>query len=283
MQRSAARVHPTVNRYIEKMGNVQPLQGRRVSHERVWDGGHAFEARYAPHTLLPDHDHATHFFTYVLRGSYIERSSRSSCDCSCGAVIFHTAGESHSNQVGPAGTASLNVQIAPELWDDICGEDDIPECVHSGDIQWAALKVWREFHTDDGATRLAMTESVALLCSHLVEHRRHNVRGMSRRIDAATQYIAERGLDTPHLSEVAQYVQVHPMHLVKLFRKRFGYSMGEFVRRSRVAWACRELANRDRTISSIAAQAGFSDHAHFTRIFRRLTGVSPSWYRDHLP
>jgi AraC family transcriptional regulator len=85
---------------------------------------------------------------------------------------------------------------------------------------------------------------------------------------------------TPSLSEVARIAGVHPMHLAKLFRKRFGYSMGEFIRRQRIAWACDQLSHDTGTISFIAASAGFADHAHFTRTFRRITGCSPSWYRQ---
>lgn len=86
----------------------------------------------------------------------------------------------------------------------------------------------------------------------------------------------------PGLLEVAHVVGVHPMHLAKLFRRRYGCSMGEFVRRRRIAWACDQLAEESMTISAIAAQAGFADHAHFTRTVRRLTGCTPQWYRARL-
>jgi AraC family transcriptional regulator len=69
------------------------------------------------------------------------------------------------------------------------------------------------------------------------------------------------------------------MHLARLFRQRFGYSMGEFVRRQRIAWACGQLARSDAPIAAIALTAGFADQAHFTRTFRRVTGCTPSWYR----
>jgi len=84
------------------------------------------------------------------------------------------------------------------------------------------------------------------------------------------------------LADVARIAEVHPMHLAKLFRKRFGYSMGEYLRRQRIAWACAQLSRSTGTISRIAVDAGFADHAHFTRTFRRITGCSPSWYRNHV-
>jgi transcriptional regulator GlxA family with amidase domain len=48
----------------------------------------------------------------------------------------------------------------------------------------------------------------------------------------------------------------------------------------RVETACRQLAETDRTIAAIAVDAGFHDHAHFTRCFREIQGLTPSKYRQ---
>jgi len=262
------------------------LEARCVRHTRDWSGLHAFEAQYEPGAALPEHEHAEPFFTYVLCGSYTEHAWKTPRDCSSGDVVIHPPGDTHSNTVGRHGTASLNVQISPDLWDFLCSSSaarSVTGQVVSGDIQWAAIAVWREFHRNDAAAALALTESVALFCASLVEIRERACLPVARRLDAAAQMIGDVTVRVPTLTEVAAQVGVHPMHLAKLFRRRFGCSLGEFVRRRRVSWACNELANRDRTISSIAAEAGFADHAHFTRIFRRLTGCTPRWWREHLP
>ncbi|HJP59676.1 MAG TPA: AraC family transcriptional regulator, partial [Gemmatimonadaceae bacterium] len=188
--------------------------------------------------------------------------------------------------VSEYGTASLNVQINPDLWDFLSSSAEVRSVtgrVLSDDIQWAAIAVWREFHRHDAASTLALTESVALFCSSLVEIRQRCSLPIARRLDSAAELIGDFRARVPTLSEVASQVGVHPMHLAKLFQRRYRCSLGEFVRRRRVSWACNELANRDRTISSIAVEAGFADHAHFTRTFRRMTGCTPAWWRAHLP
>jgi AraC family transcriptional regulator len=73
---------------------------------------------------------------------------------------------------------------------------------------------------------------------------------------------------------------VHPTHLARAFRARHGVSVGEYGRRVRVAWASAELAASDRPLAMIAAQAGFADQGHFTRLFRRYVGTTPSRYRE---
>ena len=247
---------------------------------------HAYEAAYAPRSHLPDHEHTSPFFTYVLRGGYVEQAGHVSRECLRGAVIFHAHNESHANVVGNNGTASLNVEITDGAWRELTA-GVVPACdltgrVLSGDIEWMAMGVWHEFHHDDSASTLGLEAAIAILCA---EVRRSASRGMfepHQRLDRCTEYLRAHPTATPTLAEVARIAGVHPMHLAKLFRKRFGYSMGEFIRRQRIAWTCNQLSHDIGTISSIAASAGFADHAHFTRTFRRVTGCSPSWYRENV-
>lgn len=247
---------------------------------------YAYEAVYAARSRLPEHEHASPFFTYVLRGSYIEQTGRDTRQCRRGAVVFHAHQESHNNIVGDDGTASLNVELTGDAWQELTGDlvrgRDIIGRVLTGDAEWMAVAVWREFHQDDSASAIGLDEAVARLCDSI---RTSNARGIFEphyRLERCVEYLRAQSSATPRLPEVARIAGVHPMHLAKLFRKRFGYSMGEFIRRERIASACEQLSRDTRTISSIAAEAGFSDHAHFTRTFRRITGCSPRWYRENV-
>ena len=255
------------------------MQGRSVRQTRAWGSLRAFEAVYQPHASLAMHEHAAPFFTYVLRGEYLERTPRMNRECRRGSVIFHPPCDAHANAVGPSGTMSLNVEIAPELWAELAG---VSGQVLSGDVEWLAAAVWREFHRDDGAAGRCMDEAVALLCASVRGDRKSPGPVSARRLALCAEYIGEHLTPAPGLAEVAQVAGVHPMHLSRLFRQRFGYSMGEFVRRRRIAWSCGQLAGSDRTIAAIALSAGFADHAHFTRTFRRITGCTPRWYREHV-
>jgi AraC family transcriptional regulator len=262
------------------------LEARRVRRTILRAGLHAFEAAYAVGSQLPEHEHTSPFFTYVLGGDYMEQEGRLPRHCGRGAVIFHRPHETHTNIVGPHGTASLNVEITEEAWRELTADvvpaRDIIGRPLLGDTEWMALAVWREFHRTDSASALGLDETVAMLCRAV---RTSNARGVFEphtRLDRCTEYLHASPTVTPRLAEVAHVAGVHPMHLSKLFRKRFGYSMGEFLRRQRIAWACEQLARDAGTISSIAARAGFSDHAHFTRTFRRIAGCTPSWYRQRL-
>src|SRR6185503_8576742 len=154
--------------------------------------------------------------------------------------------------------------------------------VLSGDFEWFALRVWREFHHDDAGSRLGLEEAVTALCWRLRNETWPHRYLSSRNLTTAMDYLSAHLESPPRLSEAARFVGVHPMHLARLFRERLGYSMGEYVRRCRIAWA-RDLLQREQyTIGEIGARVGFADHAHFCRTFLRITGCTPGWYRKHV-
>jgi AraC-like DNA-binding protein len=55
--------------------------------------------------------------------------------------------------------------------------------------------------------------------------------------------------------------------------------MGSYVRRLRLDWAARELVRSETSLAGVALEAGFADQSHFTRFFKRHTGLTPQAYR----
>jgi AraC family transcriptional regulator len=58
-----------------------------------------------------------------------------------------------------------------------------------------------------------------------------------------------------------------------------GVSVGDYVRRLRLEWAANELATSELPLADVAIGAGFVDQSHFTRAFKRHTGVTPGRFR----
>jgi AraC family transcriptional regulator len=81
------------------------------------------------------------------------------------------------------------------------------------------------------------------------------------------------------LSSLAREAGVHPSHLARAFRAHYRQSIGAYLRALRIEWASRELASRAVSISEVGLRAGFYDHSHFTRVFRRHTGMTPAQFR----
>lgn len=96
------------------------------------------------------------------------------------------------------------------------------------------------------------------------------------------QFIETRlGDSTLSLAEVARAQRVSPRYLQKLFEAANG-SFTRYIRERRLERCRAELAKPDddaTAVSSIAFRWGFTDAAHFSRVFRDKYGMSPRDYR----
>jgi AraC family transcriptional regulator len=71
-----------------------------------------------------------------------------------------------------------------------------------------------------------------------------------------------------------------PYHFCRVFQWEIGYSIMEYVRNRRLAFAASEF-NSGRRITDIAIDYGFETYSGFTRAFRRYFSCSPEVYRMH--
>jgi AraC family transcriptional regulator len=69
------------------------------------------------------------------------------------------------------------------------------------------------------------------------------------------------------------------VYLASTFRDKYGHSILDYLRQLRVEYASRQLSDSNDSLAAIAQAAGFSDQSHFSRIFKRVTGVTPAVYR----
>lgn len=97
-------------------------------------------------------------------------------------------------------------------------------------------------------------------------------------LGVVVELLRERTPDAPSLTELAAEAGVHPGHLARAFRRRFGLTACQYSRNLRLEWAASQLAGES-PLAEIALEAGFADQSHFTREFRRHFGVTPGRYR----
>lgn len=82
------------------------------------------------------------------------------------------------------------------------------------------------------------------------------------------------------LAEIARRIGLSATHVTRLFRQETGRSPQEYFQNRRIQRACIRLLNPDQTITEIAHALGYSDAAHFCRIFTRHQKCSPRAYRQ---
>jgi AraC family transcriptional regulator, transcriptional activator of pobA len=77
----------------------------------------------------------------------------------------------------------------------------------------------------------------------------------------------------------AAQLGVHPNHLATAARAASGRPPGEWIRARIVLEAQCLLGNTTRTVKEIAAELGYADEAYFSRLFKKVVGVSPRDYQ----
>jgi AraC family transcriptional regulator len=84
------------------------------------------------------------------------------------------------------------------------------------------------------------------------------------------------------LDDLSAAAGVHPVHLSRVFRRFQREGIGEYTRRLRVRASCRYLLEQELPLAEISLLTGFADQSHFTREFRRITGLTPHAFRSQL-
>lgn len=84
------------------------------------------------------------------------------------------------------------------------------------------------------------------------------------------------------LAEVAEPLGISVNHFIKAFVNTMGTSPYHWFIRRRVTRSVELLRDPNLSLAQIAAECGFSDQSHFTRVFSRYVGVSPGKWRKRL-
>ena len=89
---------------------------------------------------------------------------------------------------------------------------------------------------------------------------------------------AARG-EMPVMQTMAREAGVSLPHFCRLFKRHIGMSAISYFQRRRIQRACHRLLTTEATVTEIAYAFGYSDGAHFSRLFKATTGLTPRDYR----
>jgi PAS domain S-box-containing protein len=101
-----------------------------------------------------------------------------------------------------------------------------------------------------------------------------------QRLTPSLEYAFNNCCHNVSIPEMAERSDISTSQLQRDFRRLFRMSPGEYVMRLRLQLAQRQLINSNNAVGKIASDCGFFDQSHFTRAFRKHTGLAPSQYRS---
>ncbi len=97
---------------------------------------------------------------------------------------------------------------------------------------------------------------------------------------AACSFIEKHCHEKIAEKEVASLCGMTPCTFSRVFKKEHGITFRDYLIRYRIRKAQRLLKNPGVSVQDVAYTVGFRDPSYFTRMFRKLVGMSPSLYKE---
>ena len=95
------------------------------------------------------------------------------------------------------------------------------------------------------------------------------------------QYIDEHFAESISLTSLAQYVAFSPYYLLRAFRAEVGMPPYAYLESVRIRHTQR-LIKAGKPLAEVASEVGFSSQSHMTRQFKKIIGVTPGQYAQHI-
>jgi AraC-like DNA-binding protein len=206
-----------------------------------------------------------------------------------GQMMQIEPGDSHRTLHVPVPAAFDVLKIAPAWIEQASAELGVRHGFHFAAPSCDNPRVFRAIHglidaVARGDTQFELESAthdvVASIVTELAESRpQHPVskRGRARdpRLDRVRQYLFESLDERPRLEELESDSGLAKSQLCALFLDEFGATMGQCWTDRRIALA-KDMLLCGVSATRVAADLGFSDQAHFSRVFRRLNGLPPA-------
>ena len=98
-------------------------------------------------------------------------------------------------------------------------------------------------------------------------------------LEQAVRFIQRNYASDIGVSDVAAYAGVSRSQLYRTFQAGFGLSPHDFLQKYRISEACALLRSRRYTVAEVAGSVGFNDPLYFSRMFKKIKGVTPTDYQ----
>jgi AraC family transcriptional regulator len=235
------------------------------------------ESRYAAGPM-PVHYHPRAYFSFVVRGTLVERDARAEHHYGPGSLHAHAPGAPHSGAFERGGGVCMSIVPRGALQQRLADADPAGGAL---DPAWSRLAACchRALAAGEGASDLAIESFAVELVAAASRTRPVDERHPPRWVQRVRDRLHECGDHRVALTELAALADVHPVHLVRAFRRHVGTTPADYQRRLRIERARRALLESDVPLVELSLDAGFSSQAHFTRWFHGLIGVTPAAYR----
>ena len=213
--------------------------------------------------------------TYCIEGKMVYVYDGVEYTLESGDAILFPKGTARIRRAGstPALYSSFNVSFTDDFTPEVSG-------VLRKSLRSDTLSILESIKRSYSSLGSEKNEKCAALFFYLyyqlVETARENEHPHIKHIK---KYIANRLTEKITLAEIAEEVHLVPHYCCALFSKHEGMSIVDFILNRRIELAKSLIIADTQTLSEIAEHAGFSDYNYFSRIFKKVTGMTATQYK----
>ena len=210
----------------------------------------AYKSSHISEERIAAHRHSEAYAALVLDGEYVEISADGRYSCSRGTLTIHPSWHQHADEIGKSGARILNwpVNYADGL-----------RSVKIVDV--------------DSIIRLALRCPIEATNAALEEAELISPISPAPWLVSLTSLLASE--PSAEIADLAGACGVSTEHAIRACKKWFGTSPGALRRELRLQRAIKKLRSGAKP-AEVAADTGFSDQPHLTRLLKRATGLTPS-------
>jgi len=240
------------------------------------------ESVYGKTLCLPEHSHELGFFTLIIDGQYSEVVSGRDVYYSPQTVLWRQAETSHKDRIEANKSRFFFVEIERAYSEKLSLYGPVPERLaeRNGSLTWLASRLRNEIVNAETSSPL-IAEGITLeMLGQLTLAKKFGDKRRPHWVVRVAERLNEEFASCLSNEDLAAEAGVHPVHLASVFRRYYSENIGEYVQRLRVERASVLLNNLEMPLTEIAYECGFSDQSHFSRVFKRRTGLTPGAFRS---
>lgn len=181
---------------------------------------------------------------------------------------------------------SLMLELIRQL--EHAGEKVMRTQQRSLEFLWLATRAMEEIGIEADAPfysipaqdhRQLISETLELINGLKKVHLNYHSRLEVDKIHRIKQFIREHSHEDISLEALARKVDWSPIYISKMFKEKFGVNYIDYLTECRIEKAKKLLSDPEKSLKAIALEVGYHEPNYFSKVFRKMTGISPTEYR----